>query len=52
LNVDGIVIVVVPDKMLCFVSGVADNVLRHMHTCSVCVLGLERILSIPPHPSD
>jgi hypothetical protein len=52
LNVDGIVIVVVPDKMLCFVSGIADNVLRHMHTCSVCVLGLDRVLPIAPHTGD
>ena len=51
-NIDGVVVVVVPDEMLRLVGGVADNVLRHMHASSVCVLGLDRVLPVASHPSD
>jgi len=44
--------VVISDEVLRLVRGVADNILRHVHACGICVLGLNRILPVSPHAGD
>lgn len=51
-HVDGVVVVVVADHVLGLVGSLSDDVLRHVYSCGVRVLGLDRVLPISPHSGD
>lgn len=51
-NVDGVVVMVVADQGLRLVSGVPDDVLRHVDAGCIGVLRLNCVLAVSPDPSD